>query len=121
MNQRCGAQARTHQKDILARLFFDITELFPVQQYDKVYVVIGSRSTPFEILGCDMDLVDGAQCKCKRKHWYVVCAFLRTCPETYYFRLSCELVEWLTIAKYQALEIFYRAHAGAVERMVGEG
>ena len=37
------------------------------------------------------------------------------------FMLSCELVGGPTIAKYQALEIVYRAHAGAVEGMVGEG
>ena len=28
-NQRCGAQARTHQKDFLAQWFVDITEFFP--------------------------------------------------------------------------------------------
>ena len=39
---------------------------------------------------------------------------------TDYFRLSCELDLWLTIAKYQSLEIVYRAHAGYVEGMVGE-
>ena len=37
------------------------------------------------------------------------------------FTLSCELVGWPTISKYQALEIFYHAHAGAVEGVVGEG
>ena len=37
------------------------------------------------------------------------------------FTLSCELVGWPTIAKYQALEIFYRAHAGDVGGVVGEG
>ena len=37
------------------------------------------------------------------------------------FTLSCELVRWPTIAKYQVLEIIYRAHAGAVEGVVGEG
>ena len=31
-------------------------------------VIIGGRSTPFEISSCAIDLVDGAQCKCKRKH-----------------------------------------------------
>ena len=30
-------------------------------------VVIGGRSTPFEILSCAIDLVYGPQCKCKRK------------------------------------------------------
>ena len=38
-----------------------------------------------------------------------------------YFTLSCKFFGWPTIAKYQALEIVYRAHAGAVEGMVGEG
>ena len=37
------------------------------------------------------------------------------------FTLSCELFGWPTIAKYQALEIFYLVHARAVEGMVGEG
>ena len=37
------------------------------------------------------------------------------------FTLSCELVGWTTISRYQALEIVYRAHAGAVEGMVCEG
>ena len=36
------------------------------------------------------------------------------------FTLSCELVGWPTIAKYQALEIVYRAHARDVEGVVGE-
>ena len=35
--------------------------------------------------------------------------------------LSCEIFGWLSIAKSQALEIVYRAHAGAVEGVVGEG
>ena len=48
-------------------------------------------------------------------------ASLWTCWETDYFRLSCELVGWLTIAIYQALEIFNRAHAGGVEGVLGEG
>ena len=37
------------------------------------------------------------------------------------FTLSCELVRWPTIDKYQALEIVYRAHSGHVEGVVGEG
>ena len=36
------------------------------------------------------------------------------------FTLSCELVGWLTVAKSQALEIVYHAHAGAVEGVVDE-
>ena len=39
----------------------------------------------------------------------------------FYFTLSCELFGWPTIAKYQALEIVYYAHAGAVDGVVGEG
>ena len=31
-------------------------------------VIIGGRSTPFQIQSCTIDLLDGAQCKCKRKH-----------------------------------------------------
>ena len=33
----------------------------------KDCVIIGGSSTPFEILSCDVGLVDGAQCKFKRK------------------------------------------------------
>ena len=35
-------------------------------------------------------------------------------------KLSCELVGWPTIAKYQALEIVNCAHDGAVEGVIGE-
>ena len=38
-------------------------------------VIISGRSTPFEILSCAIDLVDGVQCKCKRKRWLVVLLF----------------------------------------------
>ena len=41
--------------------------LLVLQQCGNYCVVIGSRWTPFEILGCSTDLVDGAQCKFKRK------------------------------------------------------
>ena len=37
------------------------------------------------------------------------------------FTLSCELVRWPNIAKSQALEIFYCAHARAIEGVLGEG
>ena len=37
------------------------------------------------------------------------------------FTISCDLLGWPTIAKSQALEIVYRAHAGAVEGVVVEG
>ena len=92
--------------------------LLVLQHCSEGWVVFSGRSTPFEISGYDIDLVDGAQYKCKRKPWF--------------FRLSCELVGGLTIlgfpvnlsatiAKYQALEIVYRAHAGAAEGAVDEG
>ena len=31
-------------------------------------VIIGGRSTTFEISSCAIDFVDGAQCQYKRKH-----------------------------------------------------
>ena len=31
-------------------------------------VMVGGRSTHFEISSCAIDLIDGAQCKFKRKH-----------------------------------------------------
>ena len=39
--------------------------LYEIESEDCV--IIGGRSTPFEILSFDIELVDGAQCKCKRK------------------------------------------------------
>ena len=71
-----------------------------LQKCVKDCVVIGGRSTPFNISSCAIDLVDGAQCKCKRKNWFLFYAFLWTCRET---------------AKYQALEIVYLAHSGALK------
>ena len=44
--------------------------------------------------------------------------FLWTCWVTDYFRISWELVGWLNIAKYQALEMIYCAHGPAVEGVV---
>ena len=95
--------------------------LLVLQQCGEDSVIIGVRWNFFEISGCAIDLVDGGQCKCKRKRWFVFYAFLWTCQETDYFRLSCELVGWLTISKYQGLEIFYCSHVGAVKGVVGEG
>ena len=46
------------------------------------------------------DIVDCSQHKCKRKNWFLFYSFLWTCWET---------------AKYKALEIFYRAYAGALK------
>ena len=66
--------------------------LLMLQQYGEDCVVIGGRSTHFEISGYAIDLVDGAQCNCKHKHWFVFSTFLWTFQETDYFRLSCELV-----------------------------
>ena len=95
--------------------------LLVLQQCGKYCVIIIGKSTPFEISGFDIDLVDGAQCKCKRKHWFMFYAFPWTCQETDYFRLSCELVRWLTIYKYQELGMVYRAHAGEIEGVASEG
>ena len=82
---------------------------------------IGGSSTPSDISGCAIDLVDGAQCKCKRKHLFVFYALLWTCWETDYFRLSCEIFWWMTIAKSQALEFIYPTHARDIEGVIGEG
>ena len=60
-------------------------------------VVIGGRSTPFDILGCAIGLVDGTQCKCKHKRWFVFYTFMWTSRETDYLGLSCELVGWLAL------------------------
>ena len=72
--------------------------LVVLQQCGEYCVVIGGRSTPFEISRCDIDIVDGAQCKCK--HWFVFYTFLWTCRET---------------DKSQLLGIFYRAYSGALK------
>ena len=39
-------------------------------------IIIGGRSTPFDILSCAIDLVDGGQCKCKLKRWFLFYSFL---------------------------------------------
>ena len=113
-------------KDLLWSIFechFWKVFLLVLQQYSEDCVVIGGRSKPF-VDRCpytgvfavwkDIELcywpriwVNGAQCKCKC--WFMFYAFLWTYRVTEYFRLSCELVGWLTIAKFQALEIFYCA------------
>ena len=49
--------------------------LLVLQQCGKDCVVFSGRSKPFEISGCDIDLVDGAQYKCKCKPWFVFYAF----------------------------------------------
>ena len=95
--------------------------LLVLQECGKYCVIIGGRWTTLEILGCAIDLVDGAQCKCKRKRWCLFYTLLWTCRETDYFRRACELVGWLTIAKYQALEMFYETHARAAKGVIGEG
>ena len=43
---------------------------------------------PFEILGCSIDLVDGAQCKCKRKQWFLFYTFLWPFQVTDYLQIS---------------------------------
>ena len=73
--------------------------LVVMQQCDEDCVVIGGRSTPFEISGCAIDLVDGAQYKFKCKCWFLFYAFLWTCWET---------------DKSRVLDIVYRAHARAL-------
>ena len=110
--------------DLLQSIFdrqFRRVVLLVLQQCGNDCIVIGGRLAPFEISGCAIDRVYDAQCKCKRKRWFVFYDFLGTCWETDYFRLSCELVGWLNIAKYQELKIVYCAHAGAIEGVVGEG
>ena len=93
--------------------------LLVLQQRNNDCGVISGRWTPFYILVCAIDLVDGVQCKFKRERWFVFYASLWTCWKTYYFRLSCELVGWLTISKSQALEIVYPTHYGSI--VVGKG
>ena len=109
----------------LLRLIFDCqfqkVVLLVLQQFGDDFVITSGRSTPFNKSGCAIDFIDGVQCKCKCKSWFVFFAFLWTCQETDYFRISCEFVRWQTIAKFQALEIVYRTHVGAVEGVVGEG
>ena len=46
---------------------FQIFFLLVLQQCVEYCVVICGRSTPFDILGYAIDLIDGAQCKCKHK------------------------------------------------------
>ena len=62
--------------------------LLVLQQCGDDCVVIGGRWTPFDISGCAIDLVDGAQCKCKCKQWFVFYAFLWTCQVTEYCQIS---------------------------------
>ena len=62
--------------------------LLVLQQFSDDFVVIGCRWTPFEISDCAIDLVDGAQCKCKRKQWFVFYAFLWTFQVTDYCQIS---------------------------------
>ena len=49
--------------------------LLVLQQCGDGCVIIGGRSTPFEISSYAIDLVDGGQCKCKRKPCFVFDAF----------------------------------------------
>ena len=52
---------------LFSAVSFKKVVLVVLQQCGEDCVVIGGRSTPFVILGCAIDLVDGAQFKCKRK------------------------------------------------------
>ena len=72
--------------------------MYEIENEDRV--IIGGRSTTFEILSCAIDLVDGAQYKCKRKRWFLFYSFLWKFWET---------------AKSKASEIVYRAYAGALK------
>ena len=82
----------------LQRLLRSIFDLFFVHQFRNFVllvlqqcgddcVVIGCRWTPFEISGCSVELVDVAQCKCRRKQWFVFYAFLWTCRVTDYYQI----------------------------------
>ena len=62
--------------------------LLVLQQCNDDCVIIGGRRTPLKIFGCAIDLVDGAQCKCKHKQWFVFYAFLWTCQVTDYCQIS---------------------------------
>ena len=62
--------------------------LLVMQQCGDDCVFISGRWTPFNILGCAIDLVDGAQYRCKRKQWFMFYAFLWTCQVTDYFQIS---------------------------------
>ena len=60
--------------DLLRSIFdrqFQNFVLLVLQKCGDDCVVIGGMSTPFGISGCAIDLVDGAQCKFKCKHWFV--------------------------------------------------
>ena len=92
--------------------------LLLMQQCGKNCVIIGGISKPF---------VDGWYCTSRiyprgvfslsGEIWNVnVNVSVDLC-----FRISCELVGWLTIGKSQALEIVYCSHDGNVKGVVGEG
>ena len=66
----------------------------------KDCVIIGGRSTHFEISRCAIYLVDGLKCKCKCKRWFLFYYFLWTFWET---------------SKSKALEIVYRSYARALK------
>ena len=56
--------------DLLRSIFdrnFNKIVLLVLQQCGADCIAIGGRSTTFDILGCVIELVDGSQCKCKRK------------------------------------------------------
>ena len=78
---------------------FQKVVLLVLKQCGNYCVVIKRRWTPFEILGCAIDFVNGAQCKCKCKQLFVLYALLLTCQGTDYFQISsvgnCLLRTWL--------------------------
>ena len=65
--------------------------LLVMQQYGKGCIVTSVRVKHFDILGCAIDLVDGAQCKYKHKHWFVFYDFLWTCRLTEYCQISSDV------------------------------
>ena len=62
--------------------------LLVLQQCGKECIVIDGKWTSFMILGCVIYLVDGGQCKCKRKQWFLIYVFLWTCQVTNYCQIS---------------------------------
>ena len=62
--------------------------LMVLQQCGDDFVIISGSWTSFKISLCAIDLVYGAQCKCKRKQWFVFYALLRNFRVTDYFQIS---------------------------------
>ena len=86
-------EGRVKWEDVSAAIEFDLRHIGdwrgggPVKgkesQRECVYeienedcLISGGRSTPFEIQTCAIDLIDGVQCKCKRKRLFLFYSFL---------------------------------------------